>query len=98
MPARVLDGAALSRRLREDLQPLVRAFTNRAGRPPGLALVLVGDDPASHVYVGSKRTHGTEVGFRVDLHQHPASMSLDAVLALVRSLNEDAAIDGILVQ
>ena len=98
MPARVLDGAALSRRMREDLQPLVRAFTNRAGRPPGLALVLVGDDPASHVYVGSKRTHGTEVGFRVDLHQHPASMSLDAVLALVRSLNEDDAIDGILVQ
>ena len=98
MPARVLDGAALSRRMREDLQPLVRAFTNREGRPPGLALVLVGDDPASHVYVGSKRTHGTEVGFRVYLHQHPASMSLDAVLALVRSLNEDDAIDGILVQ
>jgi methylenetetrahydrofolate dehydrogenase (NADP+)/methenyltetrahydrofolate cyclohydrolase len=98
MPARVLDGAALSRRMREDLQPQVRGFTSRAGRPPGLALVLVGDDPASHVYVGSKRTHGTEVGFRVDLHQHPASMPLDAVLALVRSLNDDEAIDGILVQ
>ncbi len=56
MPARILDGAALARAMREDLQPQVQAFTARAGRPPGLALVLVGDDPASHVYVGSKRT------------------------------------------
>ena len=98
MPARLLDGAALARRMREALQPQVQAFTARAGRPPGLALVLVGDDPASHVYVGSKRSHGTEVGFRVDLHQHPASLSLDDVLALVRSLNADPQIDGILVQ
>lgn len=98
MPARPLDGAALARRMREALQPQVQAFTARAGRPPGLALVLVGDDPASHVYVGSKRSHGTEVGFRVDLHQHPASLSLDDVLALVRSLNADPQIDGILVQ
>lgn len=98
MPAHVLDGAALGRRMREDLQPQVQAFTTRAGRPPGLALVLVGDDPASHVYVGSKRTHGSEVGFRVDLHQRPAATTLDEVLALVRELNADAAIDGILVQ
>jgi methylenetetrahydrofolate dehydrogenase (NADP+)/methenyltetrahydrofolate cyclohydrolase len=98
MPARTLDGAALARQMREGLQPQVQAFTARAGRPPGLALVLVGDDPASHVYVGSKRSHGTEVGFRVDLHQRPASTSLDEVLALVRSLNEDPQIDGILVQ
>lgn len=98
MAARLLDGAGLARRMREDLQPQVQAFTARAGRPPGLALVLVGDDPASHVYVGSKRTHGTEVGFRVDLHQRPASTSLEDVLALVRSLNADADIDGILVQ
>ena len=98
MPARVLDGAALARRIREDLQPEVHAFTTRVGRAPGLALVLVGDDPASHVYVGSKRSHGTDVGFRVDLHQRPAETTLDELLALVRSLNEDAAIDGILVQ
>ncbi len=98
MPARVLDGAALARRMREDLQPQVQAFTSRAGRPPGLALVLVGDDPASHVYVGSKRSHGSDVGFRVDLHERPATATLDDVLALVRSLNADPAIDGILVQ
>jgi methylenetetrahydrofolate dehydrogenase (NADP+)/methenyltetrahydrofolate cyclohydrolase len=98
MAARLLDGAGLARTMRADLQPHVQEFTARVGRPPGLALVLVGDDPASHVYVGSKRTHGTEVGFRVDLHQRPATTSLEEVLELVRSLNADPAIDGILVQ
>ena len=98
MAARLLDGAGLARTMRADLQPHVHAFTARVGRPPGLALVLVGDDPASHVYVGSKRTHGTEVGFRVDLHQRPATTSLEEVLDLVRRLNADPAIDGILVQ
>ncbi len=98
MAARVLDGAGLARRMREDLQPQVRAFTSRAGRPPGLALVLVGDDPASHVYVGGKRTHGTEVGFRVHLHQRDATTSLADVLDLVGALNADPEVDGILVQ
>jgi methylenetetrahydrofolate dehydrogenase (NADP+)/methenyltetrahydrofolate cyclohydrolase len=96
--ARNLDGAALARTIREDLQPQVQTFTARAGRPPGLALVLAGDDPASHVYVRSKQSHGTEVGFRVDLHLRPETTSLDDVLALVRTLNADEAIDGILVQ
>ena len=58
----------------------------------------MGDDPASHVYVRSKQSHGTEVGFRVDLHLRPETTSLDDVLALVRTLNADEAIDGILVQ
>lgn len=98
MAAVTLDGAALARRIREGLVAQVQAFTQRSGRPPGLALVLVGDDPASHVYVGSKRTQGSEVGFRVDLHERPASTTLDELLALVRRLNDDEAIDGILVQ
>lgn len=98
MAALTLDGAALARRIREGLVAQVQAFTQRAGRPPGLALVLVGDDPASHVYVGSKRAQGSEAGFRVDLHERPASTTLDDLLALVRGLNHDDAIDGILVQ
>ena len=52
MAAVMLDGATLARRIREGLAAQVQAFTQRAGRPPGLALVLVGDDPASQVYVG----------------------------------------------
>lgn len=70
----------------------------RLGRPPGLALVLIGDDPASHVYVGSKHRQGADMGLRVDLHQRPAATPLDDVLALVRALNADATVDGILVQ
>ena len=94
MAAVTLDGAALARRIRAGLVAQVQTFTQRAGRPPGLALVLVGDDPASQVYVGSKRTQGSEVGFRVDLHERPGTTTLDELLALVRSLNDDDAIDG----
>lgn len=99
MPARVLDGAALARDIRETLRPRVTAFAAETGRPPGLALVLVGDDPASQIYVGGKKTHGTDVGFRVDLHARSGSTTtLPEVLDLVRALNDDRAIDGILVQ
>jgi methylenetetrahydrofolate dehydrogenase (NADP+) / methenyltetrahydrofolate cyclohydrolase len=98
MSARLLDGAALAATLRDELRPRVAAFTSAQGRPPGLALVLIGDDPASQVYVGSKRKQGGDAGFRVDVHQHPASLPLDEALALVATLNADPAIDGILVQ
>lgn len=60
--------------------------------------MLIGDDPASHVYVGSKHRQGADVGFRVDLHQHPATTSLPEVLALVARLNAAPEVDGILVQ
>ena len=54
MGARVLDGAAIAQAIRAEVHPAVEAFSRRAGRPPGLALVLVGNDPASELYVGSK--------------------------------------------
>ena len=54
MSARVLDGIAVANQIRSELVPVVAAFTARVGRPPGLGIVLVGDDPASHVYVGAK--------------------------------------------
>ena len=60
--------------------------------------MLIGDDPASHVYVGSKHRQGADVGFKVDLHQHPASTSLAEVLEIVETLNRDPEVDGILVQ
>jgi methylenetetrahydrofolate dehydrogenase (NADP+)/methenyltetrahydrofolate cyclohydrolase len=96
--ARLLDGTRLAHTLREELRPRVAEVTSALGRPPGLALVLIGDDPASHVYVGSKHRQGADVGFRVDLHQRPASASLDEVLAIVEALNADPDVDGILVQ
>jgi methylenetetrahydrofolate dehydrogenase (NADP+)/methenyltetrahydrofolate cyclohydrolase len=98
MTARVLDGQALSVRMRQEITPLVAAFAARHRRPPGLGIVLAGNDPASQVYVRNKVKAGTDVGFRVDLERLPETASLEDALALVRRLNDSAAHDGILVQ
>src|SRR6185503_8500677 len=68
------------------------------GRPPGLGIVLVGNDPASEVYVRNKLKAGTDIGFRTDLERLPASATLADTLALVDRLNRSAPHDGILVQ
>ena len=98
MPARVLDGQALAARMQEEIKPQVVTFASAHGRPPGLGIVLVGDDPASEVYVRNKVKAGTDVGFRVDLERLPAAATLADTLALVERLNASPAIDGILVQ
>ena len=96
--ARRLDGAACAAAIRAELAPQVDAFRREAGRPPTLHIVLVGDDPASHVYVRNKERTGGEAGLGVAVHRLPASSSLEAVLELVGRLNADPACDGILVQ
>jgi len=98
MTARVLDGQALAARLQAEIKPRVAEFVSTHGRPPGLGIVLVGNDPASHVYVRNKVKAGSDAGFRVDLERMPESATLDDVLALVERLNRSAAHDGILVQ
>ena len=98
MSARLLDGTAVAGEIRGELRPRVADFTARAGRPPGLGIVLVGDDPASHVYVRNKIRSGMDVGFAVDLQHLPATSALADVLAVVRRLNRSATHDGILVQ
>ena len=98
MSARVLDGQALARAMQEEIRPEVAAFTSRHGRPPGLGIVLVGNNPASEVYVRNKLKTGSEVGFRADLERLPASATLADTLALVDRLNRSAVHDGILVQ
>jgi methylenetetrahydrofolate dehydrogenase (NADP+)/methenyltetrahydrofolate cyclohydrolase len=98
MPARVLDGAAVAQQIRSEVAPAVAAFTARAGRPPGLGIVLVGDDPASNIYVTGKLKSAGEAGLRADLHRLPASARLDDLLALVEQLNRSDVHDGILVQ
>jgi methylenetetrahydrofolate dehydrogenase (NADP+)/methenyltetrahydrofolate cyclohydrolase len=98
MSARVLDGQALARAMQEEIRPEVAAFTSQHGRPPGLGIVLVGNDPASEVYVRNKLKTGSEVGFRADLERLPASATLADTLALVDRLNRSAVHDGILVQ
>jgi len=98
MSARVLDGTAVANQIRGELRPAVDAFTARAGRPPGLGIVLVGDDPASHVYVTGKLKSGTETGLRADLERLPATASLAELLEVVDRLNRSEVHDGILVQ
>ena len=98
MAARVLDGTAVASQIRAEAAPDVAAFTARAGRPPGLAIVLVGDDPASEVYVRGKLKSAGEAGLRADLERLPPTASLGELLGLVERLNRSEAHDGILVQ
>ena len=98
MAARLLDGAAVAQAIRDEIRPGVEAFTARAGRPPGLGVVLVGDDPASEIYVRHKLKAAGETGFRADLDRLPATASLAELLTVVDRLNRSDAHDGILVQ
>jgi len=76
----------------------VADFTRRAGRPPALDIVFVGDDAGSEIYVSHKERAGAEAGLKVRVHRRAADTALDEVLTLVRSLNQDHGTDGILVQ
>jgi methylenetetrahydrofolate dehydrogenase (NADP+)/methenyltetrahydrofolate cyclohydrolase len=92
--ARIIDGKAHAAALRERVGEAVRGLA----RPPGLAVVLVGDDPASAVYVRSKGRATEAAGMLGFEHRLPADITQEALLALVRQLNDDPAVDGILVQ
>jgi methylenetetrahydrofolate dehydrogenase (NADP+)/methenyltetrahydrofolate cyclohydrolase len=96
--ARLLDGTAVGQAIRQELAAGVAAFTARAGRPPRLALVLVGDDPASHLYVNSKMKSAGESGLLADIERLPATASLASLLTLIDRLNRSDVHDGILVQ
>ena len=98
MAARLLDGAAVAQAIRAEVGPAVAAFTARAGRPPGLGIVLVGEDPASEIYVRNKLKSAGDAGLRADLMRLPAGASLEDLLAAVEQLNHSEVHDGILVQ
>jgi methylenetetrahydrofolate dehydrogenase (NADP+)/methenyltetrahydrofolate cyclohydrolase len=98
MAARLLDGQPVAAAIRAAVLPDVEDFTARAGRPPTLGIVLVGEDPASEIYVRNKVRAGGESGLRVDLLRLAATASLEELLALVQRLNQSSEHDGILVQ
>lgn len=98
MTARLIDGKALAQTMQADLAREVQAFTQSTGVRPGLASVLVGDNPASHKYVKNKHRACEKVGIASFPHELPASTSQDELLALVARLNADPAVHGILVQ
>jgi methylenetetrahydrofolate dehydrogenase (NADP+)/methenyltetrahydrofolate cyclohydrolase len=98
MTAKLIDGKAVAAGVRERVRDEVTKLSVELGRPPGLATVLVGDDPASAIYVRRKREACEEVGIRSFHHQPEGSISTDELLDLVRELNDSEEIDGILVQ
>ena len=98
MSAARIDGRAFAARLRERVAEAVPAFAEATGRAPGLAVVLVGEDPASAVYVRSKGRATTEAGMASFEHRLPDSVSQEELLALIETLNDDDSVDGILVQ
>jgi methylenetetrahydrofolate dehydrogenase (NADP+)/methenyltetrahydrofolate cyclohydrolase len=98
MTARLLDGKLIADEIRQELQPDIDALSARAGRPPGLGIVLVGEDPASEIYVRSKLKSASERGLRADLERLPSSASLTELLEIVDRLNRSDVHDGILVQ
>ncbi|UXI00497.1 bifunctional methylenetetrahydrofolate dehydrogenase/methenyltetrahydrofolate cyclohydrolase FolD [Photobacterium sp. TY1-4] len=98
MAAQIIDGKLISQTVRQEVAARVKARTEAGLRAPGLAVVLVGDDPASQIYVGSKRKACDEVGFTSKSFDLPSTTSETELLALIDELNADQSIDGILVQ
>ena len=98
MTAQILDGNALAKSIRERLRSVVADWTKRGFRPPGLAVILVGDDPASAIYVKGKRRDCEEVGVYSKALQLEANINQAALEDHVDDLNADPNIDGILVQ
>ena len=98
MIAKRIDGKAAAAAIRETVASRVHDFAQRIGRPPGLATVLVGEDPASAVYVRSKNRATTEAGMAGFAHNLPDTISEAELLQVVTDLNADERIDGILVQ
>ena len=98
MTATIIDGKAHALALRTRVATHVASFRDRTGRAPGLAVVLVGEDPASAVYVRNKGKATTGAGMEIFEHRLPADTDSATLLALVARLNADPAVDGILVQ
>ncbi len=98
MAAQIIDGKAVAAAVRAEVRGEVDAFRRRFGRAPGLATVLIGDDPASATYVRNKRTACAECGIASIAHELPASTAHHELRELVQALNERPDADGILVQ
>lgn len=98
MAAKILDGKAIAQQIELEIKDRVAQFQAETGRQPGLAAVLVGEDPASQVYVRNKERACGRVGIASLMHRLPADTTAEGLLALVAQLNADPAVSGILVQ
>ena len=98
MKARILDGKKIAQALRGEIRERVQRRRAEGKRPPGLAVIIVGDDPASLIYVRNKRRACEEAGIRSFAHDLPPDIPQAELVALIRRLNQEAEVDGILVQ
>ena len=98
MSARIIDGKAIAARVRQDVARAVEEFTRASGRAPGLATVLVGEDPASAIYVGGKQRACREVGITPFDRRLPAESSFERVADELETLNVDPDVSGVLLQ
>jgi methylenetetrahydrofolate dehydrogenase (NADP+)/methenyltetrahydrofolate cyclohydrolase len=98
VPARILDGKQLAKSVRSEVAAKVAELSARLGRPPGLDVVLIGEDPASQVYVRNKQTQCNDAGMRGRVHPLSAGVTQAELLDLLDRLNADPSVDGILVQ
>src|SRR5699024_2668583 len=98
MTAQLIDGKQIAADIRKDIAQQVQNRLDQGLRAPGLAVILVGNDPASEVYVSHKRKDCEQVGFKSQAYDLPASTTQDELLDLIDTLNADATVDGILVQ
>jgi methylenetetrahydrofolate dehydrogenase (NADP+)/methenyltetrahydrofolate cyclohydrolase len=96
--SQIIDGKAIAKKVRDEVAAEAARFASAHGRPPGLEVVLVGEDPASVVYTRNKEKAALESGVRGKLHKLPADTTEAELLALVKKLNDDTTVDGILVQ
>lgn len=98
MTAQIISGTQLSNQIKSNVAQQVSQYVERGKRAPGLAVILVGSDPASQVYVGSKRKSCTEIGITSKSYDLPETTTEQALLELIDELNQDSTVDGILVQ
>jgi len=98
MTAKIIDGKALAAKLKVNMQVEITSLAQKYGRAPGLAVVIVGDDPASHVYVKNKKIACEQVGIKSFSYELPAETTQEHILGLVAELNQNPLVDGILVQ
>jgi methylenetetrahydrofolate dehydrogenase (NADP+)/methenyltetrahydrofolate cyclohydrolase len=96
--AQILDGNTLAQQVRADVQRDIAAWTDAGHRPPYLAVVLVGEHPASEAYVRGKERDAAEVGIDTTTHRYEATITQDELLGVVHDLNADDSVDGVLVQ
>jgi methylenetetrahydrofolate dehydrogenase (NADP+)/methenyltetrahydrofolate cyclohydrolase len=96
--AQIIDGKAIAAKVRQEVARDVESFTARTGRRPGLATILIGEDPASAIYVGGKQKASREVGIEPFDHRLAADVSSEEVEALIDQLNRDDGVSGILCQ